>query len=506
MKYPIYLLILLMSIVMPSCSDSDPVYYGAVTFHKTGLFANIDIDQAQTLSTTFSVHNVAWLEVETDELPDGWEVELEFYRGIVTVTATTEAITIAKEALSALESTNDEPNTGIVEEISFVGETHDGYSVEAILTVGVVEYVSLESSQANSMIVTKTGKFYTFNPTFAGEADMGHPISGVDDVEFVWRSMASPIRHVQRFETGEAGFYIAYDDGDYDDDEDYTEMVPGNAVLSAVNSAGTILWSWHIWMTEDDPTTGIVFNGKTFMTRNLGANMNVIQDSYRDEEDVQAEEIYQSYGLYYQWGRKDPFVQPLDYLSSGAYDLFMYDSDEATYASLITISYEDCTSSVGTINYAQKNPLTYIVGVSASGYDWLYSAHSTSLWSDDNKSVYDPSPKGWRVPRSADFEGVTVSNVPTNTYVYGATLSGSGSTADFMGCGRRVYINGEIQNNNSENKPWMGYYWTSGGTVDTKSKAFIFSNAELYGGSGNINTASAQLRANGMQIRCVKDE
>jgi hypothetical protein len=34
---------------------------------------------------------------------------------------------------------------------------------------------------------------------------------------------------------------------------DNTPLVPGNAVIAAYNDAGTIVWSWHIWVT-DDPT------------------------------------------------------------------------------------------------------------------------------------------------------------------------------------------------------------------------------------------------------------
>lgn len=494
-----------MLVGLASCSD-DPSYYGKVTFDVTGLF--VDITDATrttyTRSTTFSLLNVAQLEI--DEVPDGWEVELDFYRGTVTVTATQEAITLAKEALANIDPTTTTPEDGFVETVYFTGETHDGYAVSASLTVGVVEFVRFDSAgkdmQANSMIVTEPGKLYIFDPTYKGEQSMGQRVSGIGECELLWRSNGCPVRHVQMLSDTETAFYTTYDKNDYDDDDDYLELVPGNGVIAAYNWSDEVLWSWHIWCTQTE-VESITFNGKTFMDRNLGAAMNVIETNYSDTDD-----ILFSYGLYYQWGRKDPFIQPLDYKTSMGYDGILLDKDgSATY-----IVYEDCTSSIGRVDYAIKNPMTYIIGIQASTYDWIYSAHDGGLWNNAQKSVYDPSPKGWRVPLSGDFVGVTVSSIPsTYNYVYGAELQGSGGEyADFMGAGYRAYIDGQIHNTNSLFAPWVGYYWTSGAvSTDAKASSFLFSNEPLlfYGGSTEEILASYPMyRANGMQIRCVKNE
>lgn len=73
----------------------------------------------------------------------------------------------------------------------------------------------------------------------------------------------------------------------------------GNAVV-AVKIGGEIRWSWHLWVTGEDvtATTCNYNNGErdyTFMDRNLGAINATVGD-------------VGSKGLYYQWGRKDPFV------------------------------------------------------------------------------------------------------------------------------------------------------------------------------------------------------
>ncbi len=80
--------------------------------------------------------------------------------------------------------------------------------------------------------------------------------------------------------------YICFKTNDY--------FKEGNAVVAAKDESGKILWSWHIWMT-DQPQEHIYINDAgTLMDRNLGAT-SAAPDEY-------------SVGLMYQWGRKDPFI------------------------------------------------------------------------------------------------------------------------------------------------------------------------------------------------------
>ncbi len=101
---------------------------------------------------------------------------------------------------------------------------------------------------------------------------------------------------------------------------------PGNAVIAAYaneDCTGDIIWSWHIWVTEEDPTNignAIVYYtyqwdeediygaysdvarvpGYGCMPCNLGALVS-------EPVDDNVTNKVQSYGLVYQWGRKDPF-------------------------------------------------------------------------------------------------------------------------------------------------------------------------------------------------------
>ncbi|MCD8313211.1 MAG: DUF4906 domain-containing protein [Bacteroidales bacterium] len=117
----------------------------------------------------------------------------------------------------------------------------------------------------------------------------------------------------------------------------------GNAVIAARNAEGDIIWSWHIWVTEGDPAnevnaltyytyawdeSGIRYDeprisGPQIMRRNLGA--------LEDEPEVAAAPE-RTYGMLYQWGRKDPFPPLTNYnkvntIGSGGY--FQHDYDEA---------------------------------------------------------------------------------------------------------------------------------------------------------------------------------
>ena len=71
----------------------------------------------------------------------------------------------------------------------------------------------------------------------------------------------------------------------------------GNAVIGLFDASGNCIWSWHIWSVDYDieATAQTYASGAVFMDRNLGAlTTDCTQPSSR--------------GLYYQWGRKDPFL------------------------------------------------------------------------------------------------------------------------------------------------------------------------------------------------------
>lgn len=151
--------------------------------------------------------------------------------------------------------------------------------------------------------------------------------------------------------------------------------VEGNAVICAKNSAGTILWSWHIWVTNADLeglSQKYKNNAGTMMDRNLGALS-------AEKGDIR------SLGLLYQWGRKDPFIPS------------KYPKISCTQSEFPLYTYSDKSS--GTIAYAIQNPTTFIKH-NVENDDWLYTGnHSVdnTRWKS-GKGMYDPCPAGWSIP------------------------------------------------------------------------------------------------------------
>ena len=152
---------------------------------------------------------------------------------------------------------------------------------------------------------------------------------------------------------------------------------PGNALVAAKDAAGKILWSWHIWVPATAVKTanfgGIM--GVDLMDRNLGALVAT--------EAGDAEIDPTSYGMMYQWGRKDPFT------AAGAFK----SSSPATYAGVP----EEVAPGQILLEDAIANPR--LLGHINNG-DWCLVTNN-EFWADAEKTLYDPCPPGYRVPKKA---------------------------------------------------------------------------------------------------------
>ena len=135
-----------------------------------------------------------------------------------------------------------------------------------------------------------------------------------------------------------------------------------------------------IWMTDKQREQVYDNNAGIMMDRNLGATSATPDD-------------ITSFGLLYQWGRKDPF--------RGAGELVSAENGKSSLIST-TAKWPDAVVSdktTGTIEYAVSHPMTFIIE-NSNNSDWFY----TDEWDSDDtrwqsgKTVYDPCPAGWRVP------------------------------------------------------------------------------------------------------------
>lgn len=225
-----------------------------------------------------------------------------------------------------------------------------------------------------------------------------------------------------------------------------------------------------------------------------------------------------SFGLYYQWGRKEPFIGPGTYDFSNGTSATLYDGE----GDVVSLSVKESSAETGTVDYAREHPLTFIAGVEASEYDWMWGSHSEALWSDA-KTANDPCPYGWKVAPAAAFAGLTIADplegVSADEYFdkYGWTLTDGSAESLFMGAGRRIYPDGRFQNiyvnPDSErqvrnvamyDQPWVGLYWTTD-ISSSQSSAFYFFFNKLHVENSRVERPVLHYRANGMPVRCVAD-
>lgn len=206
--------------------------------------------------------------------------------------------------------------------------------------------------------------------------------------------------------------------------------VGANGVISIKNSAGTIMWSWHIWVWSDDltPIHGIANYDTNYymMPYSLGSKWTGTDKSI-------------TVNWYYQWGRPTPL---LCRASMDSYD------DHVSFGTLNLVT---SSSSAENIQMAIQNPTTVYGETSWDEYGWIIEnkGKTFNLWdasmgpSSSNstnpiKTVYDPSPVGFRVPHIKHFNlsFVSYSNYKTTAQYY----TGSGHiNREFPLTGQRSY-------------------------------------------------------------------
>jgi hypothetical protein len=205
----------------------------------------------------------------------------------------------------------------------------------------------------------------------------------------------------------------------------------GNAIIAAYDKEYNIIWTWHIWVC--DSIKDVTISGVTFLDRNIGA---IWAPSSQDQVNS-GEEALKTYGLYYQWGRKDPSPGPMSYNYS------FIDMRTATYYAFDAVrndvSLVTMVGNAPTIADGVANPSVILapcnVGEEYSN-DWLL-VKNDDLWGSvsNKKTIYDPCPYGYKVPTN---EIQTVLNsIPNNNFnQWGAVYNNNGVYAYFpyAGC------------------------------------------------------------------------
>ena len=326
---------------------------------------------------------------------------------------------------------------------------------------------------ANSYIVSKAGS-YKFKTV---KGNSRESVGAVASAEVLWETFGTDERVFKgslvsgaRYENGKIYFKTS---------DSYRE---GNAVIAAKDASGTILWSWHIWLT-DEPQGQVYYNDAgTMMDRNLGATS-------ATPGDVGA------LGLLYQWGRKDPF------LSSSSID----NCDEEA-KSTITADYVFSDSSTGTIDYAIEHPTIFII-CNYDNYDWYYSGSRSTdntRW-QSAKTIYDPCPAGWRVPDGGD-NGVWSTAVGAFSSYYTSfddINKGVNFSGEFGSASSIWYPASGFHLHNADYLGYVGYgyYWSCSPYPYTSYRVYELGISP----SGMISPATDTNRAFGRSVRCLQE-
>lgn len=257
----------------------------------------------------------------------------------------------------------------------------------------------------------------------------------------------------------------------------------GNAVIALYdneNCTGNILWSWHIWICDD--ITEQTYNGHTWLDRNLGAL------SAEAGNDL-------SMGLFYQFGRKDPFrcstnLTSSEYIATTGGGWSMAKLPEGSSAE----------------EYSAKNPMVLLKKLNSTTDDWFSTTaagQNHALWSSNGKkAMYDPCPRGYRVPERYAWNVNHTAGTPFFTednFTYDSSKH----------C--RIYRNGNLTvvypiagcvsaaNETLTNVGATGYYRTasqSGSTVHADVLEIT---------SSSVNTQKGNFRSSAYSVRCVKE-
>lgn len=416
--------------------------------------------------------------------------------------------------------------------------------------------------------------------------DAAHSNGYPSKVEVLWQDNPNMISNM--FFATDPDCYICFD---VPKNTDLKTPMQGNVVFAAYDHNDKIIWTWHVWITDYDPEkapavqdtyspyapirdckiTNVAGQEFILQGQNLGwcsgdvdvyegrkAIVRITQASglTRDITLEQPRVEIESSGNnpFYQWGRKDPIPAAVNQ-NGRVVNKTVYDKDGAPFATPFQTS-----STLYTIGQAIQNPHSFVCGGSIS--NWIAAASDgaavnyCNLWNAQltgssgytigdgykfAKTIYDPCPRGYRIPDPDVFTGMTYDGrtytqpLGSNSYfgdIYNSPFTDNSGLRSIYGwvfyanpmSGRGAYDpSGGVyylraggfrhkDNLESEAVGRVSYYWTNMPSSTTatgnRDKAYT---PTLRIDDGTIATTvmplnvTAQSKAFGYDIRCIRD-
>ena len=367
---------------------------------------------------------------------------------------------------------------------------------------------------------SKQGQKYILSPFINayGQSITKPQIDGIDNACLIWQDTQDLISNIS-FDS--ANQYVKFE-------VNKATIHNGNAIIAVRDNSNTILWSWHIWVTEEDLTPVEIENYQHFKYNILPVNLGWC--GFNAESYAQREvkiRIKQQSGnktvdftlnqkghfegdrkngncTFYQWGRKDPMLPGNGITAGDGKDKTCYTTD-AQYA------FQARGLNTADIKEYIRNPHKFNINGDMDGKYY-------NLWSTDNertdanddkviKTVYDPSPVGYSLPASNAFTGFTITGKeasnPTEYNVNGVFNKGwnfytkpnkQGSIVFFPATGRRDNSSGSVVSVATN-----GSYWVAGPVSPDYGR-------DLYFNSGRVSPLYYSSRSYGFTVRPAQEQ
>lgn len=288
--------------------------------------------------------------------------------------------------------------------------------------------LSVDGNTSNCYVVDAPGT-YKFKLAYGNGIGYGGNYKGTPTgtgVDLLWTTSTDLIKDIE-INNG----YVTFTVGE-------STIQQGNALIALKNNSNTIVWSWHIWVTDEVVTKvplGYYASGTCKATYSIprelrGENSITIINPYDPLKAAKAsitmkqggeykgisDKVVTSTGCtYYQWGRKDPFIYSDDIQQSNS------KTDTYDLAQLI------------------QNPTKFYLNnkdATSSGVD-IINSHQSDFWGS-GKTIFDPSPLGYKVAElnsTVSCDSITQAYIIRNTNSYSSMFQiEQGGSLMFWSC------------------------------------------------------------------------
>ena len=255
----------------------------------------------------------------------------------------------------------------------------------------------------------------------------------------------------------------------------------GNAIIAVRDASNTILWSWHIWVTEEDLTPVEITNHGGYKYNILPVNLgwcglgNATEYAQREVKirikqqsgNKTVDLAFNQKGhfierdkkigncTFYQWGRKDPML-PSNGIGNTDKECFIKENQ-------YKFAYKGHGQELNTDDIKEyiRNPHKFNIKQEMDEkYYNLWSTNNDRTDANDDvviKTIYDPSPVGFTIPAVNAFTGFTITgdnssnttefnvkgNYDKGWYFY-TKPNKQGNTIFFPACGVRESDSGSV--------------------------------------------------------------